>query len=162
MPKITRPQTQIEEEALDMSEEEVKSTEEVDEEDLTTLAVEELNPDEKLWADGPTAGQAKEWKDKYGDVYVTSVTTDYHVAWRTLNRSEFKAVVKQIEQLVASGNVTQSEAEMVNEELVTQICALFPSFTNKDFAGNLAGLPSILSQQIMAASGFTSVDVVQL
>jgi hypothetical protein len=153
MPKVTiTPEEEPEEEVVPV------------EETVTdqSIAVEDLDPDLPLWENGPSASQAVIWKEKYGDVYVTSVTADYHVAWRTINRAEFKTVVKQIEQLVSSGTVSQAEAEMVNEELVCQICALFPVFSQKDFAGNLAGLPSILSQQILSASGFTSIDVVQL
>lgn len=162
MPKVTRIPEEVPEQVEKVEEviDEVEDQELLEEENL---AVEDLSPDEPLWKDGPTAAQAVEWKEKYGDVYVTSVTTDYHVAWRTINRAEFKMVVKEIEKLVASGNVSQAEAEMVNEELVCQICALYPAFASqKDFAGNLAGLPSILSQQILSASGFTSIDVVQL
>lgn len=165
MPKITRTPETADEVILDsevlLEQEEAQEVPDDTVSD-SSMAVEDLDPDEPLWVNGPLASQAVAWKEKYGDVYVTSVTSDYHVAWRTINRSEFKSVVKQIEQLVSGGTVSQAEAEMVNEELVSQICSLFPVFTQKDFAGNLAGLPSILSQQILSASGFTSIDVIQL
>lgn len=168
MPKVIRPteDTQLqplpEVEEVVVEEEETEKEESKEEDEPKDLSVEALDADQPLWNDGPTAAQAVGWKEKYGDVYVTSVTSDYHVAWRTINRGEFKMVVKQIEQIVSGGNVSQAEAEMINEELVCQICALYPTFLQKDFAGKLAGLPSILSQQILAASGFNSIDVVQL
>ncbi len=166
MAKVTRPTADPipapDEPTFLLDEEEDDETETELEAESQDTSLEDLEPEQPLWANGPSAAQAITWKEQYGDVYVTSVTTDYHVAWRTINRAEFKTVVKQIEQLVASGNVSQAEAEMINEELVCQICALYPSFTQKEFAGNLAGLPSILSQQILSASGFTSIDVVQL
>lgn len=172
MPKVTRIEESVEkEEPVQLSlfeepeaqEEDVPQDAETDEIDNDGVqAIEDLDPDIALWDGGPTAAQAVAWKEKHGDVYVTSVTTDMHVAWRTITRSEFKLVVKQIEKLVAEGGVSQAEAEMINEELICQICALYPRLTERDFAGSMAGLPSILSQQILSASGFTSIDVIKL
>jgi len=126
------------------------------------INVEDLDPDLQIWEDGPTAKDIVDWKKKYGDVYVTSVTFDKHVVWRTLNRNEYKMIVRQIEQVISSGKMTQTEANMLNEELVCQFCTLFPQFSGEDFSKELAGLPSILAQQILESSGFTTVDVRQL
>lgn len=164
MPKVTRAQEEDAVEQLsllDQPEEAVEPAEAADEPEDGSQAVEDLDPELPLWDGGPTAAQAVAWKEKYGDVYVTSITNDMHVAWRTISRAEFKLVVKQIEKLVAEG-MSQAEAEMINEELICQICALYPRLGEKDFAGTMAGLPSILSQQILSASGFTSIDVIKL
>ena len=123
------------------------------------LNVEDVDPSTPIWDGGPSAGQVVEWKTNYGDVYCTSVTMDKHVVWRTLRRSEYKTIVKQIEQIVSAGQVSQIEAEMLNEELLCQVCSLFPKFAKGEFENELAGLPAILSQQILAASGFTSIDL---
>jgi hypothetical protein len=60
------------------------------------MTVEDLDPTEELWPGGPTAGKIIEWKEQFGDVYVTSITMDQHIVWRTMNRLEYKNHVKNI------------------------------------------------------------------
>ena len=132
----------------------------VDEEE--PVDIESLPPDTELWENGPTAGQVVAWKAEYGDVFITNVTYDKHVVWRTLRRPEYKQLVRQIEQLLTSEKMTQTEANMYNEELTCTICTLFPKYAMADFDKEMAGLPSILSQQIMESSGFATIDVRQL
>lgn len=127
-----------------------------DEDDSRPILAEDLPPETQIWVDGPTAGQVVEWKKQHGGVYVTSITFDKHVAWRTLKRKEYANVIRHIEKVIAGG-MSQVEANLLNEELVCQICCLAPKF--EDFAEELAGLPSILSQQILESSGFTSWDI---
>lgn len=121
--------------------------------------VEDMNPDEELWPGGPTAGQIVEWKNQYKEVYITSLSFEDHVVWRVMNRGEYRAAMQHMERLIGSGNVSQSEALMDNEEIVTETCLLFPKMTKKDFAGSKAGLPTTLSQQILEASGFNPIDI---
>lgn len=128
----------------------------VDEEDRS---VEDMDPDEVLWPNGPTAGQIIEWKKEYGDVYITSLTFEDHVVWRTINRGEYRAAMTHMEKLVASGTVTQADALMENEEVITETCLLFPKLTRKQFTGKKAGLPTVISQQILEASGFNPIDI---
>jgi hypothetical protein len=156
---IVIPDIDIEELA---TQEEVEEIEEDDEEEPGSLNVEDLDPNTEIWPSGPTAAQTVAWKDQYGDIYVTSVTMEKHVMWRTLNRLEYKQVVKQIEKLMLSDKYTQSDANMYNEEIICEICTLHPKLTRSDFNHELAGLPAILSQQILEASGFTSIDVRQM
>lgn len=178
MPKVTIPKNEkntIDEQKIPQTEENVALTnqateididentdEEIEEEAGSIINVEDLDPELEIWTNGPKAKDIVEWKKKYGDVYVTSVTFDKHVVWKTLNRQEYKMIVRQIEQVVSSGKMTQTEANMLNEELVCQFCTLYPQFSNEDFSREMAGLPSILAQQILESSGFTTVDVRQL
>lgn len=135
----------------------------VDDEELgQSVQIEDLPPDTTIWEGGPTVAQILEWKEEYGDVYITNVTYEKHVVWRTLRRPEYKQLVRQIEQLLVDGRMTQTEANMYNEELTCTICTLYPKYSMPDFENELAGLPSILSQQIMETSGFSTVDVRQL
>lgn len=122
-------------------------------------SVEELDPNEALWTDGPTAGQVVEWKKEYGDVYVTSITLDDHYMWKTLNRGEYRRVLRRIEELNEEGDLTPGELNMVQEELICELCLLFPQKTSQELIETQAGIPSLLSQQIMESSGFTSIDV---
>lgn len=126
------------------------------------VAVEDMDPDEELWPNGPTAQDIVDWKEEYGDVYVTSVTYDHHIVWRTLNRAEYKAHVRNMEQLTQSGKLTQADAGMFNEELLAEMCILFPPYTRANAAAEMAGVPSIIAQEVMEASGFVALDVRQL
>lgn len=130
--------------------------------DEAPIDIADLPADTILWDGGPTAGQVVEWKTKYDGVFITNVTYDKHIVWRTLLRSEYKQLVRQIESVLADGKMTQTEANMYNEELTCTICCLFPKYSLNDFDSEMAGIPSIVSQQIMESSGFTTIDVRQL
>lgn len=132
------------------------------EEDDAPLGVDDLPDDELIWPGGPTAGQIKLWKREYGDVYVTSITYDKHIAWRTLNRLEYKNLVKKMEQLVQAGQLTQSEANLWNEEAIAEICVLYPAYDKQSLVAEMAGLPSLISQEVLEASGFLALEVRQL
>lgn len=124
--------------------------------------VEDLDDDVVIWEGGPTAGQIKEWKKFHGDVYVTSLSYDKHIVWRTLNRLEYKELVKKMEQLVQGGQLSTAEANLWNEEAITEICILFPQYDKRALGSDMAGLPSLLSQEILEASGFVALEVRQL
>jgi hypothetical protein len=124
--------------------------------------VEDLADDELIWPEGPTAGQIKMWKKEYGDVYVTSITFDKHIAWRTLSRLEYKSLVRKMEQLVEAGQLSSSEANLWNEEAIAEICILFPQYDRQSITADLAGLPSLISQEVLEASGFVALEVRQL
>lgn len=122
------------------------------------------NPESEIWEGGPTYAMLQGWKDQFGSdsIFVTTLTDKLHVVWRTLTRFEYRRLVKNMEQAVNSGQLSQAEANLNNEEQVVEICALWPKFTRQQLAGELAGLPSIISQEVMEASAFVSLDVKQL
>jgi len=126
------------------------------------ITVEDLDPKEELWPGGPTAARIIEWKQQYGDVYVTSITMDQHIIWRTMNRFEYKNHVKNIEKLGQSNQISQADISMLNEELIAEMCILFPKFDRNDLNSELAGVPSIIAQEVMEASGFVALEVRQL
>jgi len=127
-----------------------------------SVQIEDLPDQEKLWEDGPTAGVVKQWKSEYGEVYVTSITFDKHIIWRVLNRLEYKNLVKKMEQLVQAGQLTNAEANMWNEEAIAELCILYPVMDKADMTGVLAGLPSLIAQEVLEASGFVALEVRQL
>ena len=136
------------------------------EEDVTAEAdykdIEDVPDDEPIWDGGPTAGIVKEWKRQYGDIYVTSVTYDKHVVWRVLNRAEYKQIVKKMEQLVQAGQLSTAEANLWNEETIAELCMLFPKYDKTNAVGMMAGLPSLIAQEVLEASGFVALEVRQL
>ena len=127
-----------------------------------TRQIDDMPDDETIWPSGPTAGQIKLWKQEFGEVYVTSLSYDKHVVWRTLTRIEYKQLVKKMEQLVSAGQLSTAEANMWNEEAIAEVCVLYPSFDKNSLSRDLAGLPSLISQEVLEASGFVALEVRQL
>ena len=134
-----------------------------EEEDMDSVtSVEDLPDDELIWEGGPTAKMIKDWKVEYEDVYVTSLTFDKHVVWRVLNRLEYKQIVKRMEQLIQAGTLSSAEANMWNEEAIAEICVLYPKFDKSTLSGSMAGMPSLIAQEVLEASGFVALEVRQL
>ena len=119
---------------------------------------EDLDPDTVLFEGGPTAGDIVEWKKLFKRVYITEISFDEYVVWRTINRGEYKELVKKINLIMESGQVPEVEVNMYNEEAICQMCILFPKMTDEEFDDQLAGMPSIISQQILEQSGFRPID----
>jgi len=136
------------------------SDEQIPVEQATT--VEELADDQVIFDNGPTAGQIKAWKKQYGEVYVTSISFDKHIIWRVLSRIEYKQLVKKMETLMQAGQLSNAEANMWNEEAISELCILFPSYDKQALTGDMAGLPSLISQEVLEASGFVALEVRQL
>lgn len=132
------------------------------EEDMEARSVEELDDDEEIWDGGPTAKMIKDWKSEYDDIYVTSITFDKHIVWRVLNRLEYKQIVKKMEQLIQAGTLSSAEANMWNEEAISELCILYPKYDRKSATGIMAGVPSLIAQEVLEASGFVALEVRQL
>jgi hypothetical protein len=135
--------------------------EEEDGEDSFT-SLDDLDPEEELWPEGPTVAHIKNWKEEYGNVYITSVDVDTHLVWRKMQRPEYKHMLKVMEQYTSDGQMTNVDVSMFNEEYVTQLCTLFPVITQETLDTIDAGIPSIISQQVMDASGFVALQVREL
>lgn len=125
-------------------------------------SVEDLDDAQEIWEGGPTAGEIKRWKEVYGDIYVTSLSFDKHIVWRVLSRLEYKNLVKKMEQLVQAGQLSSAEANMWNEEAIAELCMLYPEYDRNNTAGVMAGVPSLISQEVLEASGFVALEVRQL
>ncbi len=124
--------------------------------------VEDLPDEQEIWEDGPTAGMVKQWKEQFGDVYVTSISFDKHIAWRVLTRAEYKGIVKKMEQMVQAGTLSSAEANMWNEEAISDLCILYPELDRSEMNGIMAGVPSLIAQEVLEASGFVALEVRQL
>jgi len=125
-------------------------------------SVEQLADDVPIFENGPTAGQIVEWKKQYGEVYVTSISFDKHIVWRVLSRLEYKQLVKKMESLMQAGQLSTAEANMWNEEAIAELCILFPGYNKAALTSDMAGLPSLISQEVLEASGFVALEVRQL
>lgn len=127
-----------------------------------SIAIEDMPDDADLWVGGPKILDVKNWKLQFDNVYVTSITYDKHVVWRTMNRAEYKAHIRNMEKLMESGQLSQAAAGLYNEEAISELCILYPQYDRKDSGGEMAGVPSLIAQEVMEASGFTALEVRQL
>lgn len=134
----------------------------LEEEEAEFVTVESLDPDEAIWEGGPTAGDITGWKEEHGEVYVTSITMDKHIVWRPLTRGEYTRHIQEMEELVENGTLSSARASLYNEEAIAETCILFPAYDRNDKNTGLAGVPSIISQEVMEASGFVAIEVRQL
>lgn len=103
---------------------------------------------DRVFPGGPTYEQIEQWKAQYGDVYLTRYADDEVYIWRTLTRAEYKKVMALVDINPAG-----------REEKICQIAVLFPQeFNELAQARGKAGVPTVLSEQIMEKSGFLPTE----
>lgn len=157
LPDPAPPEIPVEEDEADVPEVEEPADAEVERE-TGPLNLEDIDPKEHLWEGGPTVGEVLAMKAEHGDIFVTTVPYEKHFLWKTMNRAEYRMVVRRIEEISATGEMSPGEANLYQEELVCELCLLFPAMVSEDFNGELGGVPSLLSQQILESSGFVAID----
>lgn len=158
--EVSAPVLNVEAEAEVKAEVEAEVEDDLEDEDESL----EIDPSEELWEGGPVWADILAWKAQHGEesVYVTSLSPTKHVVWRTITRAEYRSLVRSLEQAVATGEVSQAEATMNNEEQVAELCILYPKYTRAQLSGEMAGVATIISQEVMEASAFVAMDVRQL
>ena len=124
------------------------------------LELEDLDPEMPLWENGPLVKEALEWKSQHR-LYLTSFTMEDHVMWRPMDRDEYRDHVRRVERMAEEG-YSQSEANLMNEERIAELCILFPPYDAKQKREGLAGIPSVIAQSVMEASGFVALEVREL
>ena len=95
--------------------------------------------------DAPKDYELEEWKDMYGNFYISSIDDDesYYI-WRTLKRIEYKNLIK-------SG---MANDQLRYEEAVIVRCCLWPKMNLEVLAKENAGNVETLAKQILFKSGF--------
>ena len=97
--------------------------------------------------DHPSIIDVKNWKSKYGKIYLSSVVEDSEVyVWRPILRLEWKAIV-------GSGFTD----DMLRQEALLKNCLLFPKVDTVLY-NRPAGVMSSLETKIMFQSGFVSSE----
>lgn len=154
---------EVEDEVVDEVEDESELLD-IDDEEPEVIAIEDLPDDQVLWPEGPTAGQIKAWKAEHGDkkVYVTSVTYDEHIVWRVIRRQEYNAHVRNMEKLMNSGQLSSADSNLYNEEAIAELCILYPPYVRRSAGAEMAGIPALITQQVMEASGFQALEIRRL
>lgn len=139
---------------------EMLDDDDLDEDDY--IGVEQMEDQEELFPGGPRGQELKAWKKQFGEIYVTSFDADLHVVWRPLTRFEYRRLVKNLEQAVSSGAVSQAEANLNNEESICEMTVLWPQISRTDNANYLAGLHTVIASEVMEASAFVPLEVRKL
>ena len=102
--------------------------------------------DRQIFPGGPKQSEINEWKAEYKDKVYMSEFEDQAFIWRPLTRFEYKSILK-----------LQNADALFREERICETCILWPADYNYDtMADGEAGIPSLLAEQIMDASGFTA------
>jgi hypothetical protein len=106
--------------------------------------------DQPIFPGGPLMSEVHSWQKQIADqgmghrLFVTQVAPDFIVIWRTLSRTEYKEIV-----------AVPNTDPLQREEMICEQCVLWPrDFNYAVMAQGLAGVPSLIAEQIMTASGF--------
>lgn len=97
--------------------------------------------------DHPSVIDVKNWKSKFGKIYLSSVVEDSEVyVWRPILRQEWKAIL-------GSGYTD----DLLRQEALLKNCLLFPKLETVLY-NRPAGVMSSLETKIMFQSGFVSSE----
>lgn len=152
----------VNEEELPEDDEVVQESDSIEaEEEADYVTLEDMTNDEEEFVPGVTIGQLKAWKEQYGRLYTATIFADLTVIFRPISRMEYSRHVKNMEELNNKVNLSPAQASLRHEESLTQIALLFPKYNPQD-PKSLAGIPSLIAQNIMEGSGFNALAVREL
>ena len=137
---------------------------EVDYEDLSDLSEEEVEQLRKEWADSyyplpddfPGQEQLEGFAKQFGKIRIRRVAPKEAYVVRKMNRAEFRQFLKSVEKFGKEG----IDNRMYQEELMCEVCIVWPKVTIQDIRGETdpfapiasAGTASILSADIQELS----------
>lgn len=134
------------EEKLEVMEQEEEVLEDQVEEQETEEE-KEPDPNDPIFEGGPTHAQRDAWKEQFGEIYATEFPGGKVFIYRSLRRMEYKAIAKDKES-----------DPLTKEENICQRCVIWPAnYDFMDMSQGEAGIPSVLSEYIMAQSGFQTI-----
>lgn len=148
---------EVEDDSLPDEEEDVEAIE-----PIAPTRLEDADPQAELWDNGPTVGEVLAYRNEHGGVFITSFDMDDHYLWKVIKRKEYKSVLRRIEDLQNTQEYSPAELNMIQEEMITELCLLIPDPAKVNFDDLPAGIPSLLSQQILESSGFVAFDTREL
>ena len=121
------------------------------EEDGAFVKAEHYADDVPIFPGGPLMSEVKSWEKQAKDrgeahnIFVTPVSKNMTVIWRTLTRVEYKDIVS-----------TPDTDPMQREEMICEQVVLWPKpFNYSVMSKGLAGVPALIAEQVMNASGFS-------
>ena len=84
-----------------------------------------------------------EWKAKYGNIFKNTVNENEFVIWRVVKRKEYKELLDSQEQIDL----------LDRQEAISKLAILYPENVD-EFIESMAGLATVLSEEILRLSGF--------
>lgn len=91
-----------------------------------------------------------EWKKQYGKIYKNTIDENDFVIWRRITRREYKEIM------------TLSDMEFFNkQEEVVKTVLLYPSNAD-ELIESIAGLATVLTEDILSKSGFDISETEEL
>lgn len=122
----------------------IKETKEVVEKKQSTKKIKELTLEDKI----------TEWKAKYGKIYKNTIDGET-IIWRAIRRGEYR-------ELLSSNEELESEARLLAKQDKTTLMAVLYPDTIADLIEQKAGLATVLSEEILAKSGFDITETESL
>lgn len=106
--------------------------------------------EDEIFPGGPSRSELMSWKKQFEidghTINLSEIGEDIFI-WRTLNRVEYREVM-----------ALPNTDPLQREEILAEVCTLFPyDYNFTTMANRKAGVPAILSEQIMKESGFQKV-----
>lgn len=87
----------------------------------------------------------EQWKQRWGRIESVHILGEMYI-WRGMDRAEY------------IGMMTAGLDKNKNEEAIASKCLLWPEISTLDWVKNPAGLPTTLSDLVLASSGFGTED----
>lgn len=123
----------------------IEDTEDIDEIDVP------VDGEAEFFPDGPTLNMVEGWRSRYKNIFATEFDDETFI-WRTITRFEYKDLLK----------VKNADA-LYREERICERCVLWPEdYSFVSMSGGKAGIPSIISEQIMEKSGFAAGEPLRI
>lgn len=94
------------------------------------------------------------WKKSFGEIFKSEISGDIFI-WRPIKRSEYKILLSSFEDL------SQEEKMLAKQEEAVKMAILYPSNID-ELIEKKAGLATVLSEEILANSGFDISNTVSL
>jgi len=104
--------------------------------------------DEPLFPGGPMYSEVNSWKKQFEvnehSIHFSENIGGINFIWRTLERTEYRELM----------NIPNTDP-LQREEMICEICVLFPyDYNFSSMGAQKAGIPAMLSEQILEQSGF--------
>lgn len=103
--------------------------------------------------DAPPQSQIDQWKNQFGDVFVSGFSETEIYVWRALNRLEYRQLQSQLVDPEAKMD------ELRYQEQICERCVLWPKPDPQYWSICKAGTASTLAEQIMMQSNFVAPHI---
>lgn len=119
-----------------------------------------MSIEEATWPHKFSKEQLDAWKEKYGRVLMTTISSQSYV-YRGLTNAEFEKLRDEERQFIANLEQNNISQEDISQQTITNsmkavvlTCLLYPEDYKDKLSSDLAGVLEVLQPAILEASGF--------